>query len=128
MLLNLCTGHPFSLLLYIAYYLISDRLEDKHVLEFSKRIANETALNEFGVNVLQMRNHNVEAARTNHPNQIQMAALGLLNKWVTKQDNREIAYSNLIQNLQESDLRNLVNDLKEIVEGKKQKSNENGRC
>ena len=104
------------------FSIFSDCLEDEHVLELSKRIANETDLNEFGVKVLQMPQYDIDAALTNHPREIQMAAHDILKKWVIALDKREIAYNTLIKNLQQSDLRNWTNKLKDIVHGKEEKA------
>ena len=91
--------------------------------EFSKRIANEIHLKEFGVKVLHMAQYDIDAALTNHPRGIQMASNYLFQKWVTNQDNREIAYSKLIKNLKKSDLKHLVKVLKDIMEGKDRENN-----
>ena len=50
----------------LSFEIIVARLEDKHIWEISKRIATKKDLYEFGLKVLQMHGHEIEAAWTNN--------------------------------------------------------------
>ena len=123
LLLNfVCRSPPFS---FLNIYLISDSLEDKQLLEFSEKITNKNDLRKLGVKVLQISNRCVETACENNPRDIQSAVQDVLKQWLLTQDNREIAYSNLVKNLHKSDFKILAKELKDIVEGKEETNGEN---
>ena len=75
--------------------IISDSLQDEHVLDISKRITSGEELMDFGIKGLGLPDFKIKTAMYDHSDSIQAATHELLSTWLKKQTDRQEAYKNL---------------------------------
>ena len=97
--------------------LISDSLQDEHVLELSKRIPDSNELMEFGIKVLNFPKHTINQALHDYHNNIKAASHELLSTWLKQQPSRQEAYMNLFEGLKRAQMERLAAELKSLVKG-----------
>ena len=88
-------------------------LLDSDVQRLSKRFTDQGLLKQLAYRGLKMESHDIQAAISNHPSDIQAAAHDVLRKWQLAQGNREEALRSLLTALEESNLKRFAEELKE---------------
>ena len=97
--------------------LISDSLQDEHVLELSMRIQDRNELMEFGIKVLTFKEDTIKAAMYHQSDSIQAATRELLFKWLAQQPSRQEAYMNLQTGLKRAQMNQLAAELQSWIQG-----------
>ena len=91
----------------------SRSLMDSDIQQLSQRFTNAGLLRQFAYRGLKMESQDIESSISNHPSDIQAAAHDVLRKWQLTQGNREEAMHNLITALEQSNLKNMAEELKQ---------------
>ena len=91
-------------------------LTDIHILKLAKRITSESKLMDLGIEVLGLKDYEIEGAMTNKK-EIQMAARHVLSRWQKSQKTPQEAYTNLYTALRKKNMNQWAVDLKQMVEG-----------
>ena len=95
---------------------VSGSLTDIHILKLAKRITNESKLMDLGIEVLGLKDYEIEGAMTNKK-EIQMAARHVLSRWQKSHKTPQEAYTNLYTALRKNNMNQWAADLKQMVEG-----------
>ena len=91
-------------------------LTDVHIWKLAERITNEQQLNDLGIKVLKIRDFKIQSALTDKKS-INLAAHRVLQTWVSGQNNRCDAYTNLVSGLRSNAFNALAGELTRWVEG-----------
>ena len=97
--------------------IISDSLQDEHILDLSKRITSAEELMDFGIKGLGLPDFKIKTAMYDHSDSIQAATHELLSTWLKQQTDRQEAYKNLQAGLKRAQMNQLVANLRTWVEG-----------
>ena len=92
----------------------SRSLMDSDIQQFSQWFTDVGLLRQFTYGGLKMKSHNIESSISNYPRDIQAAAHDVLRKWQLTQGNREEALRYLFDALEESNMKSLAEDLKQL--------------
>ena len=91
-------------------------LEDEHIWKLAERITDEQQLNDIGLKVLHIPSSKIESSLTDKKN-INLAARSVLRTWVSDQNNRCEAYTNLVSGLGSNGFKDLARKLTQWAEG-----------
>ena len=89
-------------------------LMDSDIQQLSQWFTDAGLLRQFAYGGLKMKSHNIESSINNYPSDIQAAAHDVLRKWQLTQGNREEALRYLFVALEESNMKSLAEDLKQL--------------
>ena len=93
-------------------------MTDVHIWKQAERITSEQQLKDLGLKVLQIRDFKIESALTDKRD-INSAAHRVLRTWVSGQNNRCEAYTNLVSGLRSNELNALAGELTQRAEGRR---------
>ena len=91
-------------------------MEDEHIWKLAKRITSEQQLKDLSFKVLKIGDFKIESALTDKRD-INPAAHRVLRAWVSGQNNRCEAYTNLVSGLRSNKFHALAGELTRWVEG-----------
>ena len=92
-------------------------LQDDHVWNLAQRFTEEEQIRTFALRGLKLQEHEIKSSLIQNEPNIHIAAHGLLQKWLNRQEYRVKAYQSLYTILKENDFALFATDLERWVRG-----------
>ena len=92
----------------VAFY---GELSDANLWNLSEKLTQKENLRKLAILGLRIEASTMQKHLANNPNDISAAAFSLLTEWRNTQDNKRIAFTNLCDALERSEMRVFTNEL-----------------
>ena len=92
-------------------------LQDDHVWNLAQRFTDEEQIRTFALRGLKLQEYEIKSALIQNEPNVHLAAHGLLQKWLNRQECRAKAYQSLHNFLKENEFALFATDLERWVRG-----------